>query len=115
MTRLSSEERIIDPVTGGEKGQKLERYDLIPVQALAEVARVYGKGAQKYAERNWERSYAWSLSYGAMLRHANQFWGGESTDAESQRQHLGAVIFHAMALMEFDRLGIGTDDRSTLR
>lgn len=52
-----SEVRITDPGTGGEKGQKLERFDLLPVAPLEAVARHYGIGANKYAERNWEQGY----------------------------------------------------------
>jgi len=87
--------------TGGEKGVKKERFDLIPVEALQEVARVYGFGAEKYAAHNWRRGYEWSKSYAAMMRHANQFWQGEDKDEETGCSHLASVIFHAMALMVF--------------
>lgn len=95
------ERRVVNPVTGGEKGQKVERPDLIPVGPLRAVARHYGYGATKYADRNWERGYDWNLSYAAMQRHALAFWNGEDTDAESGSHHLAAVVFHALALMEF--------------
>lgn len=36
--------------TGGEKGMKAERFDLIPVEAMAAVARHYAVGAQKYSK-----------------------------------------------------------------
>lgn len=97
--------------TGGQKGSKLERYDLIPVEPLAHVARVYGAGARKYADRNWEKGYDWSLSYAAMQRHANQFWGGEWADEETGCPHLASVIFHAMALMEYHETHPEFDDR----
>lgn len=107
-----SEEIRVVSETGGAKGQKLERYDLIPVEPLAELARVYGAGAKKYAERNWEKGYDWGLSFAALQRHVQLFWSGESIDEETQRHHLACVIFHAMAMMEFERLGKGTDSRS---
>jgi hypothetical protein len=106
-----TETRITDPVTGGAKGQKPERFDLIPVGPLTEVARLYGAGASKYAARNWQLGYAWSLSFAAMQRHAWQFWGGESLDSETRCHHLASVVFHAMALMEFEAKEKGTDDR----
>src|SRR5690625_7397406 len=56
--------------TGGQKGSKKARFDLIPVVPLWEVAEVYGKGAEKYEDRNWERGYDWSLSFAALRRHA---------------------------------------------
>lgn len=96
-----SEEVRITSSTGGQKGSKPERYDLIPVGPLAHVARVYGKGAEKYDDRNWERGYDWSLSYAAMQRHMNAFWGGEWLDPETGVPHLACAVFHAFALMEF--------------
>ena len=102
----------VTSATGGQKGKKLARFDLLPVQPLIEVARLYGAGAEKYDDRNWELGYAWSLSFAAMQRHAWAFWGGESIDPETQRHHLASVIFHAMALMEYEARRKGTDDRS---
>ena len=97
--------------TGGEKGKKLARFDLIPVEPLWELARLYGAGASKYADRNWERGFDWSLSYAALMRHATLFWSGEDIDPETLRHHLASVVFHAFALMEFQAKGKGTDDR----
>ena len=87
--------------TGGEKGVKPERYDLIPVEALAKVAQLYGKGAEKYAEHNWRKGYEWSKSYQALQRHANEFWKGVDLDPEMGLPHLAAVIFHSLTLMTF--------------
>lgn len=97
--------------TGGEKGVKPERYDLIPVEALAKVARLYGRGAEKYEEHNWRKGYEWSKSYAALQRHANQFWAGEDIDEEMQLPHLTSVIFHALALLTFMEEHPEFDDR----
>lgn len=87
--------------TGGEKGVKLARYDLIPAGPLRAVAEHYGKGAAKYEDRNWERGYEWSKSFGALMRHAWQFWNGEDIDEETGSHHMAAVTFHALALIEW--------------
>lgn len=108
---MSSETRVVDADTGGEKGKKLERFDLIPVGPLEAVAKHYGIGASKYADRNWERGYKWSLSFAAMMRHAWAFWRGEDTDPENGSPHLAAVVFHAFALMEYGRTHPEKDDR----
>jgi nucleoside 2-deoxyribosyltransferase len=106
---------VIDPVTGGRKGQKLERFDLIAPEPLVELARVYGYGASKYADDNWMKGYSWRLSIGALLRHIMKFVGGTYTDEESGRPHLAHAMWHCITLMEFYRLKLGTDDRfSTL-
>lgn len=103
---------VIDPVTGGAKGMKPERYGLIPVWPLAELARVYGYGAQKYDDNNWRKGYRWGLSYDALQRHVNAFWSGESIDPESGFHHLAHAAFHLFALMTYEREGAGTDDRA---
>lgn len=98
---VPTEVRVTDPVTGGEKGQKAEQYSLIPTEALAHVARVYAYGAAKYDRDNWRKGYAWHLSYDAMQRHLNAFWGGEDLDPESGLPHLAHAVFHCMALLVY--------------
>jgi hypothetical protein len=97
--------------TGGEKGTKPERFDLIPVGALATVAALYGQGAAKYAAHNWRRGYEWSKSYAALQRHATQFWNGEDNDAEMGLPHMASVAFHALALLTFMEEQRDFDDR----
>ncbi len=105
------EVRVVNEATGGAKGQKLARYELIPVTPLREVAELYGRGAEKYKTRNWELGYDWSLSYAAAQRHLNQFWGGESRDGETGGHHLASVVFHCFAMMEYERTHPELDDR----
>ena len=107
----AEEARVTDPTTGGQKGVKLERFDLIPFDALEEVARVYGYGARKYAEHNWARGYAWSLTLGALLRHVSRFMCGEDRDPETGCLHLAHAAWHCLTLIAFVHRGLGTDDR----
>jgi hypothetical protein len=97
--------------TGGEKGSKEVRFDLLPVEALEQVATLYGKGAEKYADHNWRKGYDWSLSFAALQRHAMAFWRGEDTDPELGTPHMASVVFHALALLEFSRRFPEYDDR----
>jgi hypothetical protein len=99
-------------VTGGAKGQKPERLDLLPFDALEEVARVYGFGATKYAPDNYLKGYAWRLSLGALLRHVSRWAQGESYDIESGLHHMAHAAFHCLALVTFEKRNLGTDDRS---
>jgi hypothetical protein len=66
--------------TGGEKGVKTVRWDLLPFGALDKVAEHFGRGAAKYADHNWRRGYPWSRSYGAAGRHFSAFIQGEEYD-----------------------------------
>lgn len=98
-------------VTGGEKGVKPARFDLVPIGPLTQVAQLYAKGAEKYDDHNWRLGYEWSKSYAALMRHATQFWNGENNDAETGLPHMTSVIFHAMALLEFMERFPDFDDR----
>lgn len=102
--------RITDPVTGGQKGSKLARFALLPFDALWAVAEHFGRGAQKYEDRNWERGYKWSLSVDALLRHLASFINGEDIDPETGSLHLTAVAWHALVLLTFKLRGIGIND-----
>lgn len=115
---VSDERMIVDPVTGAAKGTKLARFDLIPADALWELAEHYGKcggnGADispKYEERNWEKGYKWSLSYDAALRHLNEFWRGEDVDPESRSLHVISAAWHCMVLAAYTLRKAGTDNR----
>ena len=104
------EVRVTDPTTGGQKGTKLARFGLLIPEFMWELAEVYGKGAEKYSDRNWEKGYAWHLSYDALQRHIHQWVMGESTDPETGRHHLAHAAWHCGTLFLFERLGLGTDD-----
>ena len=97
--------------TGGEKGVKLERFDLIPPAAIAALARHYGVGAEKYNDHNYMKGYEWGKSYAALLRHLNQFWSGQDIDEETGTPHVICAAWHCFALHEFMREHPGYDDR----
>lgn len=115
--KASSEVRITNETTGAQKGSKDERFDLIPWEPMQELARLYGFGARKYEAHNWAKGYNWSLSFAALHRHLAQFWLGESTheviegEPETQAHHLASVVFHAFALMYFEKHHPELDDR----
>ena len=102
---MESEEVRITATSGGQKGSKPTRYDLIPTDALELLARHYGKGNAKYPAvngiDNWRNGYPWSLSYAAMQRHLNQFWAGEDYDEETGSLHLVAAMWHCATLIHF--------------
>lgn len=110
--RRDPEVRVVDPKSGASKGSKLARHDLIPPDVITELAEHYGRGCAKYAARNWEGGYDWSLSYAAAQRHLHQFWAGEDFDDETGSSHLIAAMWHCAALRWFQLHGKGQDDRS---
>ena len=100
-----------DSITGGKKGVKPTRFDLLPVRPLEAIAQVYNYGAKKYADNNWRQGYLWSWSFAALMRHLWAFWGGEDKDPESGLPHLSHAGFHVLALLEFSLTHPEKDDR----
>lgn len=102
--------------TGGEKGSKDERFDLLPAEPLIALARHYGVGSRKYEDRNWERGANWDLFFAALQRHAWAWWNGEDIDEETGSNHMTAVAWQAFALVELAKTHPEFDTRpSTLR
>ena len=89
------------------------RYDLIPMQPLRELAHVYTLGARKYTDRNWELGIPWGRVFGALVRHAVAWWGGERHDVDDGQHHLASVAWCALALMEYERTHPELDDRGS--
>ena len=92
-------------------GDKL-RFDLIPADALAEVALAYTIGAKKYGDRNWEsgEKFKFSRLIAAAHRHINGWQRGEDRDPDGQH-HLGAAIFCLLSILAYQLRGLGGDDR----
>lgn len=109
------EVRITHPTTGASKGVKLQRYDLIPVEPLRMLAELYGKGAFKYDERNWEKGYEFSKSFSALQRHMWLFWSGEDLDEEMGLPHTVCAAWHAFVMTEFLSTHPEMDDRPIWR
>jgi dATP/dGTP diphosphohydrolase, N-terminal len=109
----NEETRIVDPTTGGEKGQKDVRLHGIPWESLSELGRVYAFGESKYDDYNFRKGFKWSLSYDALLRHLGAWWNREDNDPESSLHHLAHATWHCIALLFFSITERGTDDRPT--
>jgi hypothetical protein len=98
--------------TGARFSEGKNRHDLIPASPLNELAKVYTYGTIKYDDDNWWKGLKWKKQViGSLLRH---LWGwirGEKIDEESNCHHLAMVAWQCFTLMEYERHGIGIDDR----
>lgn len=125
--------------TGGQKGVKLERFDLIPAGPLRELAVLFGQGARKYDANQWRNGYEWGKSFGALQRHAWAWQAGLEFDVCSNDpdgcshvdvdgnpftnllpdacynhtgvHHLVAVAWHSFVLLEYRDTHPEHDDR----
>lgn len=86
------------------------RWDLLPFDALHEVAKVSTVGSIKYAPRNWERGMAWSKMVACAMRHLFARMTGERLDPETGLPHTAHFAWNALSLLAYDLRGVGEDD-----
>lgn len=76
------------------------RVDLLPPAALVGVAEIFGYGAKKYGERNWQKGVLNSKLLGSTLRHIFAHMGGETVDKESGLPHLNHALCDLMMIVD---------------
>ncbi|NLO90704.1 MAG: hypothetical protein GX410_01760 [Elusimicrobia bacterium] len=92
------------------------RLELLPFDALEEVAKVLGYGAAKYGERDWEHGLAYGRVFGALLRHAWSWFRLRRTDPETGLSHMAHCAANALFLLAYElRRRRELDDRPTGR
>jgi len=99
---------------GVKHDQKKIRWDLVPYDAVNEIAKVLTFGAEKYEARNWEKGMNWSRAFGALQRHLTRWFHGQDKDKETRLTHLanaGCCIFFLLA---WELRQVGVDDRPKL-
>ncbi len=79
------------------------RADLLPAEALLQVAEVLTLGAAKYGADNWRKVDDVSRYKAALMCHMLQYLSGQAVDAESGKSHLAHVACNALFLLELDR------------
>lgn len=90
------------------------RWDLMPWDALKEVAGVLGDAAEggKYEAHSWKtETHRWSYYYACAMRHIIRWWTGETYDADDGRHSLAYGAARLLMLLELETLRPGDDDR----
>ena len=70
------------------------RFDLLPYEAMEALAKWYEAGANKYAERNWEKGLSVKDCINRMVRHSLKAANGWTDE-----DHLAAVMWNAAAVI----------------
>lgn len=79
------------------------RWELLPLDCIEDVARVYTEGAKKYGDNNWQNlDNGYERYKGALLRHlyaseTNEF------DQETGCRHLAQVAWNALAMLWYSK------------
>lgn len=75
--------------------------EILPFEALIEIAKVMGLGAEKYGKYNWKMMKDKTRYEGALLRHYASFQMGEMYDEETGLSHLAHLGCNALFLLYF--------------
>lgn len=102
------------PNQGIKHDQQKIRWDLIPYDAVNEIAKVLTFGAAKYEARNWEKGMNWSRAFGALQRHLTRWFHGQDKDKETRLTHLANAGCCLFFLLAWELRQVGTDDRPKL-
>jgi hypothetical protein len=87
------------------------RLSLVPPHSLNAVIDVMEYGATKYEAHNWKGGMEYSRCFNSAFRHMWAWWRGEYSDPESGLPHLAHAICGLMFLLDWQKMGVGTDDR----
>ena len=101
------------------------RYDLLEPFAVEQLAKVFTKGAEKYAPHNWEKGMDWSKISSSLKRHIAAWEKGEDFDYDPTCKeclegtcknhtglyHMAHAAWNALALVSYYRLYPQGDDR----
>lgn len=71
------------------------RFDLLPFEALWEVAKVYQKGAEKYEANNWRKGINLSAYVDSAMRHLTKHLTGWTDEP-----HLSMAAWNILCLLE---------------
>lgn len=81
-------------------------WELLPMDALEEVAKVLGYGAEKYGKWNWTKGMVASRLVGAACRHLlREWWCGRKVDPETGLSHLAHAICCLLFLLSYELRG----------
>ena len=101
----------------GTSEEELIRLDLLPIEPLIELAKLYGIGALKYESDNWRRGLLFTRMYRSMMSHAIKWYmrmDAHDRDSLDGQHHLDSVAWYALGLREFHETHPELDDRPSL-
>ena len=84
------------------------RWDLLPLQEIEDLVKVYTAGAKKYAPNSWQKlDNGYQRYKAALFRHLLAYEKGDRIDPDTKCMHLAQVVWNAVAMLWFDKNGKG--------
>ena len=92
---------------GSRKNDRLDdklRWELLPLEDVEDIVRVYTAGAKKYGPDQWQNLPDGIKRYkAALLRHLVEFDKGNEIDEETGCRHLAQVAWNAIAMLHISK------------
>lgn len=104
-------ERLAEAIGGTKHDHEKPRVELLPADALEEIAKVLTFGAKKYDAYNWCKGFQWGRLIGAALRHIYAFSRGEDKDPETGLSHIAHASCCLLFLIWHEKHLPALDDR----
>lgn len=77
-------------------------WELLPLDLIEEIVRVYTFGAEKYAPNTWQNlEDGYNRYKAALMRHIVAYEKGDKYDKESSIHHLAHAAWNAIAMLHF--------------
>ena len=100
-----------------QKGLKYDngkdRWDLLPLDPIAQIVKVLTFGAVKYTDNSWQQvENGVDRYYSALMRHIHAWRSGEKNDQESGLSHLSHAFTNIMFIIWLEANGSSKKDKS---
>ena len=80
------------------------RWDLLPLEDIEDVVKVYTEGAKKYVPNSWQNlTDGYNRYKAAMFRHLLEYEKGNIIDEETGCKHLAQVVWNAIAMLHVSK------------
>lgn len=84
------------------------RWDLLPMEEIEDIVKVYHAGAKKYGPNTWQNLDNGIERYrAAAARHIMAYLKGERMDKETNVHHLAAAAWNVITMLWYDKHGKG--------
>lgn len=113
LTETEALSEVVNPPKerGERKNSGKNRLDLIPPEMFQALGEVLTFGANKYADRNWEKGMPLTEIAASLLRHYVAWLKGEDIDPESGKPHLWHMFTNAGFMVTISERMPQWDDR----
>lgn len=98
-------------MTNNKEVKNKTRYDMLPWDAIKELAEVSMFGAEKYGDHNWKVGIEYTTYWNAAMRHLTAWINGEDNASDSNKSHLAHAAWNCLAILHLQMNGVPTDDR----